>query len=160
MRPEVTEEVTPPPPPPPPEPLRAVIAFGESGVRLDKAAQAAIDALIADPRFAEGGRITLSGHSESSGSDADNLAVSRRRAEAVRDYLMSRGVPAERMIVIALGERRPLEPNANPDGSDFPDGRQRNRRVEILVAPSSPATPDEPAPRKSSEQADTKERLL
>ena len=153
IRPEVAEEVAPLPPPPPPEPLHEVIAFGDSGTALDDLAKAAIDGLLANPRFANGGAITLSGHSDSSGNDADNLAVSRRRAEAVRDYLIAKGIPAERMTVIALGERRPLAPNAHPDGSDHPEGRRRNRRVEITVAsPAGPASATPPAVSRKTEQ--------
>ena len=134
MRPEVAEEVAPPSPPSTPQELRAVIVF-EKGAKLDDAARTALNDLIAQPAFAAGGAITLSGHSDTSGSDADNLATSRRRAEAVRDHLRSMGVDAERISVIALGERRPIAPNAQADGSDDPEGRQRNRRVEIVVRP-------------------------
>lgn len=146
MRPEVAEEAAVPTPPPPAEPLRETIEFGDSGAVLDEAAKAALDTLLTRPGFADGGAISLSGHSDSAGSDAQNLVMSRRRAEAVRDYLLSKGVPAERMTAIALGERRPREPNAHPDGSDFPEGRQRNRRVEIVVEPPPVPLPAEPPP--------------
>lgn len=138
MRPEVAKEVEKSPPSAAPRELRAVISF-ERGAKLDDAARAALDTLVAQPAFAAGGAITLGGHSDTSGSDSENLITSRRRAEAVRDYLQSKGVDAERMSIIAFGERRPVAANAQPDGSDDPEGRQRNRRVEIVVAPASPA---------------------
>ena len=111
----------------------------ERGAELDAAAREALDTMMAESAFVAGGEITLSGHSDTSGSDADNLAISRRRAEAVRDHLLSKGVDLGRVSIIALGERRPVAPNARPDGSDDPQGRQRNRRVEVVVAPASPA---------------------
>ncbi len=150
MRPEVTAEVAAPEPAPPaPEPLRLVISFPQ-GAELDAAAREALDELIARPAFAAGGAVTLSGHSDASGSDADNLATSRRRAEAVRDYLLAMGVKADRITLVALGERRPVAPNALPDGSDDPEGRQRNRRVDVLVAPGAPpvAAPSPTPPTK------------
>ncbi|HEV2080175.1 MAG TPA: OmpA family protein [Allosphingosinicella sp.] len=150
MRPEVAEEAGAQSAPPPAERLRATVQFGDSGVALDGAAKAAIDALLVHERFAEGGPITVSGHSDSAGSDAQNIAASRRRAEAVRDYLVSKGVAPERITVIALGERRPLAPNAQPDGSDFPEGRQRNRRVEITVEPPPVADPTPASPTKAA----------
>ena len=65
-------------------------------------------------------------------------------AEAVRDYLVKNGVSRARIDVIALGERRPIAPNAHADGSDDPEGRARNRRVEIEVL--LPDTAARPAP--------------
>lgn len=120
-----------------PENFRTVITF-EQGAQLEDAARAALDDLIAQPAFASGEAITLSGHSDTSGSDADNLATSRCRAEAVRDRLISLGVAEDWMTVIALGERRAISPNAKPDGSDDPEGRRRNRRVEVVVTSARP----------------------
>ncbi len=145
MRPEVAEEAGAEAAPAPAERLSAIVQFDDSGITLDDAAKAAIDALLAREGVAEAGSITVSGHSDSAGSDAQNVAASRRRAEAVRDYLVSKGVTPERIAVIALGERRPLAPNAQPDGSDFPEGRRRNRRVEIAVEPPPVADPMTPS---------------
>lgn len=150
MRPEVAEEAGAQAAPPPAKRLRAIVQFGDSGITLDDAARAAIDALLARDGFAEAGPITVSGHSDSAGSDAQNVAASRRRAEAVRDYLVSKGVAPERIAVIALGERRPLAPNAQPDGSDFPEGRRRNRRVEITVEPPPVADPIMPSTKAAT----------
>ncbi len=44
-------------------------------------------------------------------------------------------MPAGEIATVGFGERRPVAPNAHPDGSDNPEGRQLNRRVEILVTP-------------------------
>lgn len=149
IRPEVVNETIAAQPAAPAQPLRATIPFGTSGLTLDDAGRARIDQLIAEPGFPAGGSVMLSGHTDSRGTDADNLVASRRRAEAVRDYLLSKGVAESRITVHAVGEARPLEPNAHPDGSDFPAGREANRRVEIVVQPpeegASAKAPPEPA---------------
>lgn len=116
------------------EPVRIIISFGSSGLRADDAGRDAIDTLIETPAMKAGGQVTVRGHSDSRGSDGDNLVASRIRAEAVRDYLIEKGVAKDRIALIALGEDRPVAPNAREDGSDDPVGRAKNRRVEIDVA--------------------------
>ena len=122
-----------PPPKPPAEPVELTVPFPAKGAQPDPAGMALLDTLAADPVLALGGPITIWGHSDSSGSDASNLIASRKRAEAARDYLVKKGVAAERITVIALGEARPIAPNRKLDGSDDPEGRDKNRRVEIKV---------------------------
>lgn len=77
--------------------------------------------------------VTLEGHADSIGSDAYNTELSRRRATAVADELMAHGVRRDRVAVEAYGERRPVAPNTNADGTDNPAGRARNRRVEAVI---------------------------
>jgi OOP family OmpA-OmpF porin len=127
------------------EPIHAVIDFGASGLKLDEAGQKAIDPLL-DALTKLGGPVILRGHSDSHGSDGDNRVASRIRAEKVRDYLVGKGIAKDRIQLIALGEARPIAPNAHPDGSDDPDGRARNRRVEIDAEPA--ASPAEIPPPK------------
>lgn len=143
IRPETEPDAE--PTPPPLEPIERTVQFPK-GVALDDAAKAALDTLLAEPALQAGGAIRLSGHSDSKGSDADNLRASRRRAEAVRDYLVAKGVAKDRITVIALGENRPVAPNANPDGSDDEAGRARNRRVDIAVALPEPQPSPTPEP--------------
>jgi len=85
------------------------------------------------PQMAAGGEIVLRGHTDSAEHDEANLRASRRRAEAVRDWLVERGVSAQRIRVIALGEQNPIEPNALPDGTPNDAGRAANRRVELSI---------------------------
>lgn len=146
MRPAVIAETqpTPAPDPGPATPPKTVIAFA-AGSALDDAGTAALDALLAAPMLTDDMLFVLSGHSDAAGSDGDNLATSRKRAEAVAAYLEEKGVAAERISIIALGERRPIAPSAHPDGSDNPEGRARNRRVEVIVVRAPPATPAAPA---------------
>ncbi len=78
----------------------------------------------------------VEGHTDWIGSDAYNLRLSARRAESVRDWLVRQGgVPRPAVSTAGYGESRPVAPNNTPDGRDDPDGRQRNRRVELLVTP-------------------------
>ncbi|MFV0923384.1 OmpA family protein [Sphingomonas parapaucimobilis] len=108
------------------------IGFPQGGAGLDSDAKATLDRLAADP-VVRSGNLILRGHSDSEGDDEANRIMSRKRAEAVRDYLARKGLDRSRMRVIALGETRPVAPNAKPDGSDDSEGRARNRRVEIDV---------------------------
>ena len=76
--------------------------------------------------------ITIAGHTDSKGSASYNQGLSRDRAYAVANYLTARGVPANRINVVAYGESRPVADN----NTDY--GRQQNRRVELTInAPSS-----------------------
>ena len=127
------------------EPEELLIGFGALSLQLDDGAKAALDALMTTPAMQAGGTVALRGHSDSLGTDGDNRVASRRRAERVRDYLLEKGVVAERITLVALGETRPIAPNAKEDGSDDPEGRAKNRRVEVRVTPPpvviSPAVP-------------------
>ena len=123
-----------------------VVGFDAAGKILTDEATAALDAMVASPAARAGGAFTLRGHSDSRGDDRANLRASRRRAETVRDYLVAKGVDPARLTVISLGETSPLVPNAHPDGSDDPAARQKNRRVEVHVAPSAPASTATPEP--------------
>jgi len=77
-------------------------------------------------------QVHIFGHTDSKGSDQYNATLSQRRAVAVQKWLKDNtGVYA---MALGMGEREPLVPNENPDGSDNPENRQRNRRVTIRVA--------------------------
>ena len=73
-------------------------------------------------------RVAIIGHTDSSGSDAINNPLSFDRANATRDYLVSRGVSAARIATDGRGSREPIADNSTPAG------RAMNRRVEIYVA--------------------------
>src|SRR5262245_51029403 len=85
-------------------------------------------------------RIMLEGHADAIGTEAYNLALSRRRAEAVEQELVARGVRRERLAVEGYGKQRPIAPNTLPDGRDNPAGRALNRRVEAVVLPAAGAS--------------------
>lgn len=73
--------------------------------------------------------IDVMGHTDSTGSAAFNLDLSRRRADSVANFLISRGVKAARIERIGYGEDHPIADNTTEDG------RSRNRRVEIRITP-------------------------
>jgi outer membrane protein OmpA-like peptidoglycan-associated protein len=79
-----------------------------------------------DPKAAP----VIEGHTDGKGSDQYNQALSERRALSVRQWLVSHGVTAG-MAVRGWGRSKPVEPNTLPNGADNPEGRQKNRRVEI-----------------------------
>ena len=147
MQPDVIEQ---PIVAPPPMPFDATVGFPDGGSKLNDAATKALDAVLANPVTATGGAIVLRGSSDSHGSDADNKAASKARAEAAARYLEKHGVAKDRITVIALGEDRPVAPNANLDGSDNPAGRAKNRRVDLTVSPGGAPEPSaSPTPTPS-----------
>ena len=77
--------------------------------------------------------IEIAGHTDNIGSDEHNLKLSQERADAVRNYLISKGIESNRIVAKGYGAEEPVARNTNPDGSDNPDGRQRNRRTEVRV---------------------------
>ncbi|MDQ3959085.1 MAG: OmpA family protein [Pseudomonadota bacterium] len=80
------------------------------------------------------GKVLIEGHTDSKGSPDINLELSKRRAEAVKDWLVKKKDVLESVITTrGFGETKPVAPDKNPDGSDNPQGRQQNRRVEITV---------------------------
>lgn len=78
-------------------------------------------------RYSDINVVEVRGHTDSIGSDDYNLDLSRRRASAVRDYLVSQGVPSGNIVARGYGETQPKRSN------DTAEGRQLNRRVEINI---------------------------
>jgi outer membrane protein OmpA-like peptidoglycan-associated protein len=73
--------------------------------------------------------VEVAGHTDSTGSDAYNQALSQRRASSVARYVTTRNVRADRIIEVGMGESRPIATN------DTETGRQANRRVELTLVP-------------------------
>ncbi|MDZ4307109.1 OmpA family protein [Allopontixanthobacter sp.] len=125
-------------------PLEASVSFAEGGSELSDAAKAQLATILQSEQMKAGGQVTLRGHTDSTGDDEANLRASRRRAEAVRDYLVEKGVEEDRIEVIPLGEMRPAAPNANLDGTPDEAGRAANRRVDVTIAlPGAPSPADD-----------------
>ena len=133
----------PAPPPPPPSAAPAPTAskrivlrginfdFNKANIKrefvpvLDEAAQ-----ILKDNSSI---RVTIEGYTDSIGSDAYNQRLSERRATAVKQYLVSKGVMADRLDTVGKGEKEPVAPNTTPEGKDNPEGRAMNRRAELKV---------------------------
>ena len=98
-------------------------AFGSGSAQLAPAGEDSL-ILLADALHGKAG-IRVEAHTDSQGSDAANLALSQKRADAVRGVLIAAGVPAARIHAVGKGETQPVADNASAAG------RARNRRVEI-----------------------------
>ena len=71
--------------------------------------------------------LSINGHTDSVGSSKTNQILSERRAKSCYDYLIQKGIPADRMNYVGYGESQPIADNR------FKDGREANRRVEFLL---------------------------
>jgi outer membrane protein OmpA-like peptidoglycan-associated protein len=78
--------------------------------------------------------VRVEGHTDSKGSDSYNQKLSDRRANSVKNWLVQKeGLRNVRFSTAGFGAKNPVAPNTKVDGSDDPEGRQRNRRVEIII---------------------------
>jgi len=73
--------------------------------------------------------VSVHGHADASGDEDANLELSERRALAVAEFLLDRGVSPERLLAVGHGQSLPLAPNSSPEGRD------RNRRIELHLDP-------------------------
>jgi outer membrane protein OmpA-like peptidoglycan-associated protein len=107
---------------------------------LTPAAQSALDA-VEDQVGTASGTVTIEGHTDAIGDDASNQALSEARAASVQSALHERLGSAYTFRVVGFGESRPVAPNTKADGSDDPDGRAQNRRVEIRAGEVTASAP-------------------
>lgn len=77
--------------------------------------------------------IEILAHTDNKGTSTYNRKLSQSRAESVVNYLAEKGIEKDRLKAKGYGEDKPIAPNENPDGSDNPEGRAKNRRVEFRV---------------------------
>jgi len=77
--------------------------------------------------------VLIEGYTDAKGSDSYNAKLSDRRAVSVKNWFAKHGVAANSMRTHGWGAAKSVAPNKKPDGSDDPDGRQKNRRVEITI---------------------------
>ena len=120
----------------------AMIFFGWGGPEIDRDAAAILDEITANFATAPGATLSIDGHSDRSGPAGPNRRTALKRAEAVRDYLAARGIPAGAMTVAGHGEDQPII--ATADGVREP----QNRRVEIRFGPGAGDAAMDAAPRK------------
>ena len=78
-------------------------------------------------------KVVIEGHTDSMGTEPYNQKLSERRAQAVFDYFVDKGISQSRLQTVGYGEMRPIADNTKPNGSDNPEGRAINRRVELKV---------------------------
>ena len=77
--------------------------------------------------------VTVEGFTDSKGTQARNLDLSRERAQAVKNWLVKNGIAEANIATKGFGEGYPVAPNTNDNGGDNPIGRALNRRVSIIV---------------------------
>jgi OmpA-OmpF porin, OOP family len=77
--------------------------------------------------------VEIGSHTDSIGDTKYNLELSQKRANSVVDYLISKGIPTNRLVAKGYGATKPVALNYKPDGSDFPEGREKNRRTEFRI---------------------------
>ena len=121
------------PPPPPPKPVvEKVTLKGDTLFDFDKSVvkpegKKVLDGLVAQANALNLEVIIAVGHADAIGTDAYNQKLSERRAAAVKAYLVSKGVPANRVYTEGKGEKSPVADNKTKEG------RSKNRRVEVEV---------------------------
>ena len=109
------------------------ISFDTGSAAIKPPLRAVLDPFAASLRDDPSARITIVGHTDSTGSDAINQPLSVERALSVRDYLVTRGVAAGRVETVGRGDREPIADNSTEAG------RAKNRRVEIFLREPAPA---------------------
>jgi len=107
------------------------VTFAVDSTVISPSFRAALDEVARSLEKYPNSLVDVMGHTDSSGSDAHNLDLSRRRAESVKGYLVMRGVAGSRIATIGYGEQYPKADNATAEG------RALNRRVEIRITPIS-----------------------
>ena len=119
-------------PPPPVKPdsliiLGAELLFETNKSTLRSEHFATLNSIVVYLRSHPERMVTISGHTDTSGSEAHNLNLSKQRADVVAEYLVSNGVDIDRVDTSGLGSSRPIAENTNDEG------RKKNRRVELLI---------------------------
>lgn len=118
------------------------IRFEESSARIDAASSELVDEVAAALRPCLGNIIAITGHTDSSGPEAGNISLSLVRADAVRQALIRRGIPADGLRASGVGSRVPVQGLEPTDPA--------NRRIEFSVVATEPVKPtpvDTPGPR-------------
>ena len=109
------------------EPYRTLYFESDaSGLRADSLEE--LNRVIADLKANPTWRMLIEGHTDDSGDAATNQRLSLERAKAIRDLIVAGGIDGRRLAVQGYGETRPLTDNSTPEG------RARNRRVELRQA--------------------------
>ncbi len=108
----------------------ALFDFNKSDLRPD--AEETLTAAVPEITKLGGRPNRIEGHTNSIGTDAYNQKLSEARARTVRDWLAKRNVIPASTPIRGFGKSMPVAPNTTADGKDDPEGRQRNRRVEVV----------------------------
>lgn len=110
------------------------ITFATGSAALNQSAHGSLNSVAEVLATYTDTTITVSGHTDSTGTDAINNPLSQQRAQAVANFLTGRGVAANRITTVGHGSRMPVASNATVEG------RAKNRRVEITINPVTTQT--------------------
>lgn len=114
--------------------LAADVLFDFDRAELKPEAEASLAKVATVVKAYPGAQIRIEGHTDGKGADAYNQELSEQRAAAVAAWLTSKGgVSRAQLTTAGLGKAKPIAHNTKPDGSDDPEGRAKNRRVEVVV---------------------------
>jgi outer membrane protein OmpA-like peptidoglycan-associated protein len=112
-------------------PADVLFDFDKSDIRPDAATALKEAARILRERAK--GTVRVEGHTDSKGSASYNQTLSEARATSVKQWLVDKeGLTGMNFAIKGFGATKPAAPNTNPDGSDNPEGRQKNRRVALV----------------------------
>lgn len=100
------------------------VQFETGKATLTAESYARLDAVVEYMTHKKSARIKISGHTDNVGNKKANKKLSQKRADAVRDYVLSKGIDAGRIAAVGYGDEKPIAPN------DTREGRQKNRRIE------------------------------
>ena len=103
------------------------VQFTSGNATLTPESHARLDELVDYMTHKKRSHIEISGHTDNVGKKTANKKLSQQRADAVRDYLVSKGIDASRIKSVGYGDEKPIAPN------DTPDGRRENRRIEAVA---------------------------
>jgi outer membrane protein OmpA-like peptidoglycan-associated protein len=113
--------------------LSTLVYFGFDKHNVEEQYIADIEKVLNTFKRKQNVKIEIVGHTDSKGPDSYNIVLSKKRADAVAKVLVEKGVAKDSITVTYKGESQPMAPNANPDGTDNPDGRKLNRRTEVKI---------------------------
>jgi outer membrane protein OmpA-like peptidoglycan-associated protein len=114
--------------------LAADVLFDFDKADLRPAAQKTLHQAAGIVQDKAKGAVRIEGHTDSKGNDVYNQKLSERRAASVKAWFIDKeGLGKVQFTTQGFGAKKPVASNTKPDGSDDPDGRQKNRRVEIIL---------------------------
>ena len=114
--------------------LAADVLFDFDKSTIKKEAEPSLRNLATVLKANPGAAVIIEGHTDSKGADAYNQTLSEQRAASVKQWLVTNAQANGATITTrGLGKTKPIAYNAKPDGSDDPEGRAKNRRVQIIV---------------------------
>ncbi|MFN6945551.1 MAG: OmpA family protein [Cytophagaceae bacterium] len=113
--------------------LKVILNYDFDDTKFIEKNSGSLDSLIALINEFPEVKVKIDAHTDNFGTHEYNLRLSDKRAKAILNYMVSKGVNPKRVTTKGHAATKPLVPNSNPDGSDNPDNRWLNRRAEITL---------------------------